>query len=72
MIVAERETILATARNEGKPEAQLDKIVEGRLNGWFKEHVLLEQPYVRDEKVSISGLLGSAVVRRFAQVVVGT
>jgi elongation factor Ts len=72
VITAERETILATARNEGKPEAQLDKIVEGRLNGWFKEHVLLEQPYARDEKVSISGLLGSAVVRRFAQVVVGT
>ena len=72
VIAAERETILATTRNEGKPEAQLEKIVEGRLNGWFKEHVLLEQPYARDEKVSISGLLGSAVVRRFAQVVVGT
>jgi elongation factor Ts len=71
-IAAERETILATARNEGKPEAQLDKIVAGRLNGWFKEHVLLDQPYARDEKVSIAQLVGDAVIRRFAQVVVGT
>ena len=71
-IVAERETILATARNEGKPEAQLDKIVAGRLNGWFKEHVLLDQPYARDEKMPIAQLVGNAVIRRFAQVVVGT
>ena len=72
VIAAERETILVIARNEGKPEAQLDKIVEGRLNGWFKEHVLLDQPYARDEKVTIAQLVGPAVVRRFAQVVVGT
>jgi elongation factor Ts len=71
-IAAESETILATARNEGKPEAQLDKIVAGRLNGWFKEHVLLDQPYARDEKMSIAQLVGDAVIRRFAQVVVGT
>ena len=72
VVAAERETILAIARNERKPEAQLDKIAEGRLNGWYKEHVLLDQPYARDEKVSIAQLAGSAVIRRFAQVVVGT
>src|SRR5487761_1913215 len=70
-VAAERETIAAISRNEGKPEAQLDKIIEGRLSGWYKERVLLEQPYARDEKVTISQLLGDAKVRRFAQVVVG-
>lgn len=68
---AERETIATIARNENKPEAQLDKIVEGRLQGWYKERVLLEQPYARDEKQTIGQLLGSASVTRFAQVVVG-
>jgi hypothetical protein len=47
---AERKTIEEISRNEGKPEAALPKIIEGRLNGWFKERVLLEQPYVKDEK----------------------
>ncbi|HLX77540.1 MAG TPA: translation elongation factor Ts, partial [Acidimicrobiales bacterium] len=72
VIDQERETILAIAKNEGKPESQLDKIVEGRLNGWFKERVLLDQAYARDEKQTIASLLGDAVVRRFAQVVVGS
>ncbi len=70
-IAAERETITAIARNEGKPEAQLQKIVEGRLNGWFKERVLLDQPYARDEKLTIAQLVGQARITRFAQVVVG-
>jgi elongation factor Ts len=72
VIATERETILATAKNEGKPESQLDKIVEGRLNGWFKDHVLLDQPFAKDEKQTIGQLLGSARIRRFAQVVVGS
>lgn len=67
----EKETIATIARKEGKPEAQLEKIIEGRLNGWFKERVLLEQPFARDEKKTISQLLGGAEIRRFAQVVVG-
>jgi len=50
---AERATIEATAKNEGKPEAALPKIVEGRLNGWFKERVLLEQPFAKDDKQSV-------------------
>ena len=70
-IAAERETIATIARNEGKPDAQLDKIVEGRLQGWYKERVLLEQPYARDEKQTIAQLVGAATVVRFAQVVVG-
>ena len=71
VVAQERETIAAAARNEGRPEAQLDKVVEGRLNGWFKDRVLLDQPYARDDKQSIAQVLGSAEVRRFAQVVVG-
>jgi elongation factor Ts len=69
---AERATVEAISRNEGKPEAALPKIVEGRMNGWFKERVLLEQSFARDEKQSIAGMLGSAEVVRFAQVVVGS
>jgi elongation factor Ts len=71
-VAIERETVETIARNEGKPDAALTKIVEGRMNGWFKDRVLLEQPYARDEKKSISQLLGSAEVVRFAQVVVGS
>jgi elongation factor Ts len=70
-VAAERATIETISRNEGKPEAALTKIVEGRMNGWFKERCLLEQPYVRDEKQTVAALLGSAEVVRFAQVVVG-
>lgn len=70
-VAAERETVEKIARNEGKPEAQLPKIVDGRLNGWYKERVLLDQPYVKDEKQTIAKLLGPAKVTQFAQVVVG-
>jgi elongation factor Ts len=70
-VAAERETVEKIARNEGKPDVALPKIVEGRLNGWYKERVLLDQPYVKDEKQTIAKLLGSASVTAFAQVVVG-
>jgi elongation factor Ts len=67
-----RKTATAIAQNEGKPQAAMEKIVEGRLQGWFKERVLLEQPYVRDEQHTIGQLLGSAQVLRFAQAVIGS
>ena len=70
-VAAERATLETISRNEGKPEAALPKIVEGRMTGWFKERVLLEQGYVRDEKQTISAMLGSARIVAFAQVVVG-
>ncbi len=69
---AERATVEEISRNEGKPEAALPKIVEGRMNGWYKERCLLEQPYVRDEKQTVGALLGPAEVVRFAQVVIGS
>ncbi|HVC15377.1 MAG TPA: translation elongation factor Ts [Acidimicrobiales bacterium] len=71
-VAAERATVEQISRNEGKPEAALEKVVEGRMTGWFKERVLLEQAYVRDEKRSISDLLGSASIVQFAQVVTGS
>jgi elongation factor Ts len=70
-VAEERATVEQIARNEGKPEAALPKIVEGRMNGFFKERVLLEQAFAKDEKQSIADLLGEAEVVRFAQVVVG-
>ena len=71
---AEREALTAQTRNEGKPENALPKIVEGKLNGWFKRvpgGVLVEQPFARDDKQSVQQVLGEASVVRFAQVVVG-
>jgi len=68
---AERETVESISRNEGKPEASLPKIIEGRLNGWFKERCLLEQSYVRDEKQTITQLLGGASIANFAQIIIG-
>jgi elongation factor Ts len=70
-VEAERATLETLSRNEGKPEAALPKIVEGRLNGFFKDIVLLEQPYAKDDKVSIQQLIGPAKIVSFAQVEIG-
>ncbi|HEX2065080.1 MAG TPA: translation elongation factor Ts [Acidimicrobiales bacterium] len=70
-VESERSVIAALARNEGKPEQALPKIVEGRLSAYFKERCLLEQPFVKDEKRTIAQLLGQAVVVRFAQLEIG-
>lgn len=67
----ERESLLAITKAEGKPEQAWPKIVEGRLNGWYKDRVLLEQGYVKDEKQTIDKLLGGATIVRFAQVYIG-
>ena len=73
--VAEQRALLeAQTRNEGKPEQALPKIVEGKLGGWFKRvpgGAMLEQPYARDDKVTVAAHLGGAEVVRFAQVEIG-
>lgn len=71
-VAKEREALIDVTRAEGKPEAALDKIVEGRLTGWFKERVLLEQSFVKDEKQTIQQLLGDASIARFAVVAIGS
>ena len=73
-VAAERAAAEAQTRLEGKPEPAIAKIVEGKLAGWYKRvpgGVLLEQPYAKDDKKSVSQHLGSAQVVRFAQVVIG-
>lgn len=71
----ERGIIEAKSRNEGVPENKLEGAIKGRLNGFYKEIVLLEQPSVKDPKVSIGklveGLGGGASLKRFARVKVG-
>lgn len=67
VLEAEREEAAKIALAEGKPEQALPKIVEGRVNGYLKEVVLVEQGYVRDDKLSVAAYLGDASVTRFAQ-----
>jgi elongation factor Ts len=73
VVAKEREIAEAKARDEGKPEQALPKIVEGRVNAFFKEVVLLEQPAVTDQKKSVNGVLDEAgvTVKRFARFEVG-
>ena len=69
----ERQVLTDATRNEGKPEAALPKIVEGKLTGFYKEVVLVDQPYARDSKVSTGSVLKDAglTVSGFARVKVG-
>jgi elongation factor Ts len=71
VVAAERETLEQITRNEGKPEAALPKIVDGRMNGYFKERCLLEQEFAKDNKQTIQGILGKGTITRFAQVTIG-
>jgi elongation factor Ts len=73
IVANERRIAEATAREEGKPEAALPKITEGRVNGFFKDVVLLEQPSVQDSKKTVKALLDEAgvTVSRFVRFEVG-
>ncbi len=71
IIAQERTTLEAITRNEGKPEQAIPKIVEGRIGGFYKDVVLLEQPYAKDDKQSVTQILGGAQIVRFAQVEIG-
>ena len=57
VVAKEREIAEATAREEGKPEQALPKSIEGRLNGYFKQVALLDQPSVVDSKKSVKAVL---------------
>jgi elongation factor Ts len=69
----EREIAEATSREEGKPEQAIAKITEGRLNGFFKDVVLLEQPSVTENKKTVKAVLDESgtSVTRFARFEVG-
>lgn len=69
----ERRIAEATAREEGKPEQAMPKIIEGRVNGFFKDATLLGQPFVKDNKTTVQKVVEDAglAVRRFARFKVG-
>jgi elongation factor Ts len=73
LIVNERRIAEETAKAEGKPEAALSKIVDGRITGFYKDVVLLDQPAVSDNKKSVKALLDEAgvTVTRFVRFEVG-
>ena len=73
IVERERSIAEATAKEEGKPEQAIAKITEGRLNGFFKEVALLDQPSVTDNKKSVKQVLDEAGVeiKRFARFEVG-
>src|SRR5699024_10696537 len=60
LVADERRIAEETARNENKPEQAMPKIIEGRLNGFFKENVLLDQPFAKDPKVSVGQFVAEA------------
>lgn len=75
----EKEILRHQALNEGKPEKIVDKMVEGRIEKYYKEVCLLEQPFIRDPEISIQDLLNQKIakigenlsIRRFARFEVG-
>ena len=72
-VESERRIVEEISRGEGKPEAALPKIIEGRVNGFFKQVVLSEQDYARDNKQSVAAVLKDAglTVNGFARFKVG-
>ncbi len=63
VVAKEREIAEATAKEEGKPEQALAKIVEGRVTGFFKDSVLLEQAFAKDNKKTVAKVLDEAGVQ---------
>jgi elongation factor Ts len=79
LVDKEREILMEQARNEGKPESIIEKMVEGRLKKFYAEGCLLNQPYIRDDSLTIQDLLNDLIgkcgervsVRRFERWQVG-
>lgn len=75
LVNAEKETLKAQALNEGKPEAVVERMVEGRINKFYSEICLLDQPFVKDPDITVGGLLTNLiskigeniVIRRFSR-----
>lgn len=79
LAAAERELMRAQVAEMGKPEAVRDKIVEGKMEKWYGEKVLLEQPFVKDPDQKVADLVTAAVaklgeniqIRRFSRFALG-
>ena len=73
--VKEKELEIAreSARNEGKPDHLIDRIANGKLERYFKDHVLVEQPFVKDSSMSVKAMLhkAGAGVRQFVRFALG-
>ena len=63
VVAKEREIAEETARNEGKPEVALPKIVEGRVNGFFKETCLVDQDFAKDNKQTVGKVAEAAGIK---------
>ncbi len=78
VVAAQRDELRKTAPQDKSPEV-LERIVEGKLNKWYEEHVLLDQPFIKNDEQTIGELIGSVVgvlgekiaVRRFAKFALG-
>ena len=79
MLDRERDIYAAQLRTEGKPDELVEKIVKGKMEKFYEEHVLLEQPYGRDDKKTVGDMVQEAigrlgeniVVRRFQRFALG-
>ena len=70
LIEKEAEIYKTQALNEGKPEKILDKIVEGKLEKYYQETVLLEQPFIKDQDITVKDLIVNAVSKMGENIVV--
>ncbi len=63
VIAREKEVLTAQAANEGKPEKIIQKMVEGRIDKFFKEICLLEQPFIKDPDMSVQQLINEKIAK---------
>jgi elongation factor Ts len=79
IVAKEREIYAAQAKETGKPEKVIEKIVEGKLKKFFEDNCLLQQPYVRNPDITVADLLNDLIakigenisIRRFVRFQVG-
>jgi elongation factor Ts len=67
----EREIYLAQAREDGKPEKVLDRIVEGRIEKHFQEVCLLEQPFIKNTDISVQERIAESIAQLGENIIVG-
>jgi len=71
VIASEKEIYIAQAKQEGKPDKMLDKIAEGKLNRFFGEVCLLEQPFIKDTDKSIDDIIKMAISKIGENITIG-
>ncbi|MBE0466333.1 MAG: translation elongation factor Ts [Candidatus Desulforudis sp.] len=66
----EKEILRAQALNEGKPEKIVEKIVEGRVEKFFRDHCLLEQPFIKDPDITVQDVIKETITRLGENIVI--